>query len=217
MTKQLMSLGMEGVAIEPSLAAYSRALNRLHPRFQFQVGVLNLPLTELKLERNFDLGCAFTVIEHVTDDASFLKELKMRVRRGGWVVITVPAGENKWTIEDDLVGHLRRYGNGSLAAVMQSAGLAKNLQVTVIGFPFMNLTEFIRNKVLKLRAEDSTSSLTSERTKSSGVWTTKWFNTFPRIFGLLINEVTLRPVHWIGRLFRSSPRGVLLLAIAQVD
>lgn len=83
MTKQLMSLGMEGVAIEPSLAAYSRALNRLHPRFQFQVDVLNLPLTELKLERNFDLGCAFTVIEHVTDDASFLKELKMRVRRGG--------------------------------------------------------------------------------------------------------------------------------------
>jgi SAM-dependent methyltransferase len=181
------------------------------------VELLNLALTELELEGKFDLGCAFTVIEHVTDDVSFLKELTMRVRRGGWVVVTVPAGENRWTTEDDLVGHVRRYSHGSLTAVMQSAGLAKNLQITVVGFPLMNITEFIRNKVIELRAEGSTISLPSERSKSSGVWATKWFNTFPRIFGLFINEVTLRPVYWIGKLFRSSPSGVLLLAIAQVD
>jgi SAM-dependent methyltransferase len=82
-TQQLMSLGMQGVAIEPSPAAYSRALNRFYPRFQSQVELLNLALTELELEGKFDLGCAFTVIEHVTDDVSFLKELTMRVRRGG--------------------------------------------------------------------------------------------------------------------------------------
>jgi len=56
----------------------------------------------------FDVGCALMVIEHLEDDVGFVRRLSSNVRRGGWVLIVVPAGVNKWTYEDDLVGHLRR-------------------------------------------------------------------------------------------------------------
>jgi len=217
MTKKVTSLGMRGVALEPSEIAFRRAASGSHLSDVHEVELLNLALNEFERLDKFDLGCAFTVIEHVADDVSFLKELTKYVRRGGWLVITVPAGEDRWTTEDDLVGHLRRYSHDSLKAVMESAGLARNLQVTGIGFPFMNMTELIRNKLLERRAIGATDHSTFDKTSASGVWKTKWLNTFPRILGLLFNAISLKPVYWVGSLFRKSPRCVLLLAIAQVE
>lgn len=215
---QLVKLGFrEGLAIEPSEVAFSRAQARVGPLVNGSVKLLNCRLNQLESDSVFDLGCAFTVIEHIEDDVSFIRDLKSRIRSGGHVIVTVPAREDKWTLEDDLVGHLRRYTRDSLEAVMSAGGLIRGLEIVGMGFPLINFTEVARNEILRRKSAGKQRPSKSQQTAISGVWDSKWYNTFPRILGLLVNEYTLRPLDWIQKMFNKSPRCVMLIAIAQVD
>lgn len=122
-SEQLFKFGFrQGVAIEPSEEAFSRAQARFSSLAMSRVNILNCQLAQLDANLIFDMGCAFTVMEHLEDDVQFIRDLASRVRSGGHVIVTVPAREDKWTLEDDLVGHLRRYTRGSLEAVMRAGG-----------------------------------------------------------------------------------------------
>lgn len=116
----------------------------------------------------FDLGCAFTVIEHIEDDVSFVRDLKSRIRSGGRVIVTVPAREDKWTLEDDLVGHLRRYTRDSLEAVMSAGGLTRGLEIVGMGFPLINFTEVARNEILRRKSAGKQRPSKSQQTAISG-------------------------------------------------
>jgi len=215
---QLLKSGFRhGVAIEPSEAAFSRAQARFNSLAVNRVKVLNCQLSQLEANLIFDVGCAFTVMEHVEDDVYFIRDLASRVRSGGHVIVTVPAREDYWTLEDDLVGHLRRYTRDSLQAVMWAGGLTRNLKIVGIGFPLMNCTEVARNLMLKHKKGMLQELSQSEQTAISGVRNLKWFNSFPDFLGLLVNEWTLRPFHWIQKWFWKSPRCVMLIAVVQVD
>lgn len=215
---QLLKSGFrQGVAIEPSEAAFSRAQARFSSLATSRVKAQNCQLSQLEANLMFDLGCAFTVMEHLEDDVQFIRDLASRVRSGGHVIVTVPAREDKWSLEDDLVGHRRRYTRGSLEAVMRAGGLTRNLEIVGMGFPLMNCTELARNFVLKHKKEKLYELSQSEQTAISGVWNLKWFNSFPDFLGLLVNEWTLRPFHWIQKWFWKSPRCVMLIAVVQVD
>ena len=156
------------------------------------------------------------VIEHIENDVEYVRELASRVRSGGLVVITVPARQEKWTLEDDLVSHLRRYSRESLEIVMREAGLSNQLQVFGMGWPFETCTEAPRNLLLKYRHTGNRKLSLSDQTKLSGVWDIKWLNTFRRILGLLVNERSLRPFHWAQKWGVNSRSCVALVAIAQV-
>lgn len=145
----------------------------------------------------FDLGCPFTVLEHLEDEIDYVRNLVRRVRSGGWVIVTVPAREDKWTLEDDLVGHLRRYTRESLRDLMVAGGCSKHLEIFGIGFPLMNLTEVLRNAMLKRERSERSHLSRSQKTAVSGVWNLKWYNAFPAVLGMLINEVSLKPFHYI--------------------
>jgi SAM-dependent methyltransferase len=57
----------------------------------------------------FDLVCAFDVIEHIDDDQSGFRELSRVLKRGGRLVLSIPMHAALWTDFDVLVGHARRY------------------------------------------------------------------------------------------------------------
>jgi len=63
----------------------------------------------------FDLVCAFDVIEHIDDDQSGFRELSRVLKRGGRLVLSVPMHAALWTEFDVLVGHARRYEPRELA------------------------------------------------------------------------------------------------------
>jgi hypothetical protein len=86
-----------------------------------------------------------------------------------------------------------------------------------MGFPLMNCTEVVQNTVLRYKKNDLQELSQSEQTAVSGVWNSRWFNTFPDVLRFLINERTLRPFHWIQKLFRKSPRCVMLIAVGKFD
>jgi SAM-dependent methyltransferase len=57
----------------------------------------------------FDLVCAFDVIEHIADDQKGFQELSRVLKKGGRLILSVPLYASLWTDFDTLVGHARRY------------------------------------------------------------------------------------------------------------
>lgn len=69
-----------------------------------------------------DLLLALDVLEHLDDDRRTLGELFAALRRGGRLVISVPAFRWLWSRHDDLHHHRRRYSRQGLVDVLESAG-----------------------------------------------------------------------------------------------
>ena len=67
---------------------------------------------------------AFNVLEHIADDAGALRGMAGLVRRGGAVVVFVPAVPAAMSRFDRRIGHLRRYTRRSLSAALISARLS---------------------------------------------------------------------------------------------
>ena len=78
----------------------------------------------------FDLVCAFDVVEHVDDDRRIFRELERVSRAGATVVFAVPLDPARWTVFDELVGHVRRYEPDALVAIVQAHGLALERSAT---------------------------------------------------------------------------------------
>lgn len=75
-------------------------------------------------DRQFDLVCAFDVIEHVADDQLVFREVGRVLKKDGVLIFSVPVHQARWTEFDDWVGHARRYDPQALVALLASNGLA---------------------------------------------------------------------------------------------
>jgi ubiquinone/menaquinone biosynthesis C-methylase UbiE len=71
---------------------------------------INGSITELPFKNNeFDLVCAFDVVEHVQEDALAISELHRVCKPGGYTFTTVPTFRFLWSEHDDVNEHVRRY------------------------------------------------------------------------------------------------------------
>lgn len=80
-------------------------------------------IADLPFADEFDLACAFDVLEHVPDPRGALEGLVRSVRAGGRVLVTVPAGPELWGSWDRKQRHLARYSPADLVGLMEGAGL----------------------------------------------------------------------------------------------
>lgn len=80
--------------------------------------VLELPYAD----NQFDLVCAFDVIEHVENDLRAVQEMMRVCRPGGSMMITVPAHQHLWSDHDEINHHFRRYSIESLQKLVGQAG-----------------------------------------------------------------------------------------------
>lgn len=69
-----------------------------------------------------DLGILFDVVEHVPDAAATLRELRSKVRDGGWLAMTVPYNAHEWGADDDFYGHLRRLSRRGAITLLEQNG-----------------------------------------------------------------------------------------------
>lgn len=68
----------------------------------------------------FDLVCAFDVIEHVKDDVTAFAELQRVCKPAGKICITVPAFQSLWSIHDKVNEHQRRYKDSTLKKLIKT-------------------------------------------------------------------------------------------------
>jgi SAM-dependent methyltransferase len=69
-----------------------------------------------------DCVLACDVLEHIADDAGFLRAARGVIRPGGHFIGTVPAYEFLWSGEDYVSSHFRRYTKATLARSLEAAG-----------------------------------------------------------------------------------------------
>lgn len=81
--------------------------------------VCNMPFADA----SFDLVLATDIIEHVDDDAKAVDEIRRVLKPNGRLIVTVPAFESLWGLQDDVAHHKRRYRKQQLLDLLHGAGL----------------------------------------------------------------------------------------------
>lgn len=70
----------------------------------------------------FDVVCAFDVLEHIVEDDAVLAQMYKSCRPGGGIMITVPQHQWLWSYKDDFAHHQRRYARNELETKVATAG-----------------------------------------------------------------------------------------------
>jgi SAM-dependent methyltransferase len=117
-------------------------------------------------EGQFDVVCAFEVLEHLEHDTDALADWMLRVRPGGAVVVSVPAWPDRFTVMDELVGHFRRYTPDQLDTVLEKAGCTQ-VRHTLYGWPLGYALEAARVRIAQRRGVASEDAMAS-RSATSG-------------------------------------------------
>ena len=108
-------------------------------------------------EGGFGLILALDVIEHIEDDLGAIRGVERALKPGGMAIITVPAYQWLWGVQDEVAHHYRRYTAGSLAGVLKRATSLKILKKTYFNtflfFPIVAVR--LLSKLLKLKDRES--------------------------------------------------------------
>jgi SAM-dependent methyltransferase len=153
------------LGVEPDPTSYAVARQRV-AAVAGDGEVRNIMAADLG-DAQFDLVCAFEVLEHIEDDKAALTEWAGRLRPGGWLMVSVPAHQRRYAPWDELVGHFRRYDPPVLAELLASCGFG-GIQVRQYGFPLGFVLEAGRNRIAARRLGTAAAATSvEERTGSS--------------------------------------------------
>lgn len=83
-----------------------------------QASIYELPYEE----GSFDLVTCLDVIEHLRFDLRAFEELGRVLKRGGILLVTLPAGPHLYSDFDCLAGHLRRYRFSEVREMLERSG-----------------------------------------------------------------------------------------------
>lgn len=218
LSRRLCEKGMQGIGIDFSEEAFHQTRENLQryivaDRYQliagniFDIGSLSLAV---------DWGISIMVMEHVEDDLGFIRKIQSFVKPNGHVMIGVPGRRDRWNIEDETVGHLRRYDNNDLKAVLEAAGLLE-VRVVSVAVPVANLLFYVGNWLIHNSNEIKKKDLSLEdQTKASGIREISYKTVFPSWCKVLLNQRTLYPLFLLQRLFYNTNLGLTQLGVGRV-
>lgn len=128
-SRALADRGLPVVLVEPAEAGARNARNR---------GLDHVICSSLEdagfAEGSLPAVGLFDVVEHLRDDASFLRSLRPLMRPGGRVYLTVPAYSSLWSNEDEQAGHYRRYRAGGVEQRLEAAGFTPEFATYIFRF-----------------------------------------------------------------------------------
>ena len=153
----------EYVGVEPDQQSYQLARSRIEPR---SGRVLHGSSELIDSGEQFDLVCAFEVVEHLADDRGAVADWVRRTAPGGAVMVSVPAWPGRYGPWDELVGHYRRYTPDQLDTLLTEAG-CRQVRHVLYGWPLGFATETVRNQIAARRNRGRGTSM-SVRTGASG-------------------------------------------------
>jgi SAM-dependent methyltransferase len=192
----------EYLGIEPDAASFAVAQQRIRAAGRGEVRNISSGAMD---GQQFDLVCAFEVLEHIRDDRAALADWLHLVRPGGWLLLSVPAGPGRLGSWDALVGHFRRYDRQGLASLLAEAGCS-HIQTRLYGFPLSYPLESARNVMARRRLVGADQSAAA-RTAASG----RQLQPSGGVAGLLSHCATV-PFRLIERAVPSAGTGLVALA-----
>lgn len=153
----------------------------------------------------YDLITAFDVVEHVEDDVAFLRRLASHVRRGGHLLLTVPAYPFLWSVFDEMNHHKRRYTRRSLRRSLDAASIhvERMTHFNFLLFPPVVLERLLEKTRKSPARDDAARKKAMER----------WFHVGPAN-PVLESIFSLERV-WLRS--RDLPAGSSILALGRVE
>ncbi len=151
------------VGLEPDVDSFEVARGRLEGAGEIRNGDLSL----VGRDEQFDLVCAFEVIEHMEDDRGAIEAWLRHVRPGGWLLVSAPAWPQRFSTWDELVGHYRRYEPAGISRLLVELGL-EDVEAAAFGAPLGYVLEGIRNRIAGRRLPRARELSFDERTSGSG-------------------------------------------------
>ena len=154
------------VGVEPDADSYGIAASRLAAA-AVPGEIRNGDLKVLDSGTRFDVVTAFEVLEHIEDDKAALDEWIQRARPGGTLLLSTPAHQHRYGVQDELVGHFRRYDPPAMEELLKAAGL-ENIEVRLYGMPAGYALEAARNAIGRRRIAAVKDESLTERSQGSG-------------------------------------------------
>ena len=113
----LSSKGIHTIGLDHSLYALTLVKRRL------ELPLINGDLNKLPLRSNsIGLIVAMDVLEHLENDANGIGEFYRVLKKGGNLILTVPAFKSLWGIQDVVTGHKRRYSKEEILTKLVQGG-----------------------------------------------------------------------------------------------
>jgi SAM-dependent methyltransferase len=216
---RLCEKGWQGLGIDFSPQAIEQAKTNLREYIQDgRYRLLASDIFDLDLGgEKFDVGLSMMVMEHVKNHVGFLRRIVDFIKPGGHIIVAVPGRRDRWGIEDETVGHLRRYDRNDLRETLISAGLT-DVTVWSVAVPVANLLFHFSNFFIRNSPEiDKMARSAREQTETSGIREIPWKTAFPSLFKLILNRAALYPLFVLQRLFYRSNLGLTMLACGKVN
>ena len=217
-SKLLCAMGMKGAGIDFSPGAISASANTMRPEIaNGKFALINDDVMNLRAPlAPSDLALSCMVMEHVEDDAGFVRRLCELVVPGGFVAVFVPGRKDHWSFEDTTVGHFRRYDRDDLKRTLEAGGI-KDVEIWSVAVPTVNLLFKLSDWLVRRSAEAA--KVTQDQraqTETSGLRDIPWKTVFPFWVRLILNRITLYPLFVIQRLFYRTNYGLILLGFGKV-
>jgi SAM-dependent methyltransferase len=172
-------------------AGLAFAARRLPDAALYQMDCRHIPF-----DAEFDVVCAFDVLEHVQEDQAALAEMFKAVRPGGGVILSVPQHPWLWSAGDDYAHHKRRYRRRDLVSKLEAAG-----------FEIVRVTSFV-SLLLPLMA------LSRSRQRDRRTYDPQSEYRAPRVVNRAMESV-LESERWLIGRGASLPAGGSLVAVAR--
>lgn len=188
-----IAAGHDYVGVEPDATSRATAEARVGP-----LGRLLADVDDLAPDEQFDIICAFEVIEHLEGDRELVARWCTRLVPGGRLLVSVPAHQRRFAAYDTVAGHLRRYSRQQLASLAEGAGLTVE-RIDAVGFPLGFPLEWARNLIGRRRLRRGAADwAVADRTASSGR------TLQPPDWSGRATQLVTAPFRWVQRRFAGS-------------
>jgi len=150
--RTLASAGLHVVGLDRSIYAL-RATKGKGGFPLLAADVSHLPIKT----RSVGLVIAMDILEHLEDDAEAILESYRVLNKEGILILTVPAFEFLWGIQDNVTGHQKRYSKKEITNKLEKAGF-KIIKASYFNFflffPILMARRLMRLMGLTIRSEN---------------------------------------------------------------
>jgi hypothetical protein len=209
----LLELGMQGIGsdLEASSCLKNKELNRDYIKDGKYEVVNGSFLTHDFGEEPFDVVISSMVIAHLSPDNvdAYFDKFKNMIGQDGMIISIVPGSQKHWGIEDETVGHFKRYSFKCFHDICEKHDLVVH-HMCGLCYPISNWLLPLSNALINKEDSQKLALSKQKRTELSGNRHVRFKNIFPRWSTLILNKVIMYPFYILQRIFRNHPSSLVI-------